>query len=109
MLTADNGWTVVYDQWKGSYAYKGKEWVAFDDKQLLHNKASFVREHSLSGIAVNALTLDDAEDTCGQGKFPMLTEIHSILWFPRRPKCECKHEFSEISVSFDFFPIFCFF
>lgn len=83
-LNSLNGWTVVHDQWKGSYAYKDKEWIAFDDKELVRNKAFFVREHNLLGAALNALIFDDLDNQCGHGKFPMLNEMHSILKHPRK-------------------------
>lgn len=85
-LNNTNGWIVVRDEWKGSYAYNRKEWIAFDDRDLIRNKAYSVREHNLLGVASDSLDSDDPNNRCGYGRFPMLALVHSILQFPRQPK-----------------------
>ena len=67
---------------KGSYAYNGNKWVAFDDEELVFAKAYFVREHNLLGVALDTLAFDE----CGHGRYPRLGQMHSVLQYPRNPK-----------------------
>lgn len=82
-MNTRNGWTVVEDQWKGSYAYKDDKWVAFDNIELIHHKARFVREQNLLGVALVVLETDDPKNDCGRGKYPALNMITSVLKEPR--------------------------
>lgn len=60
--------------------------MAFDDKELIRNKAFFVREHDMLGVIVDDLDSDDPKGDCSKVKFPMVTEIYHILKFPRKLK-----------------------
>lgn len=83
-MTSQNEWHIERDQWKGSYAHKDTEWIAYDDRELVRNKAFYVREQNLLGVALYPLFADDRHNNCGQGNYPKLTEIHSVLQFPRK-------------------------
>lgn len=80
----NRGWTVVQDPQRriGPYAYKGSQWVSFDDKEMIRRKALLVRKWGLGGGMVWALDLDDFEDRCGDGTHPLLGELHSVLKAP---------------------------
>lgn len=99
LRSSTKGWTYVRDSWKGSYAYKGKEWVAYDDRELIIGKALFVREHNLLGVALSTIGFDDPDNSCGNGKFPMLAEVNSYLNFPRKPKSHSQQNYPSINVS----------
>lgn len=47
----NQGWTVVRDPQgrMGPYAYKGNQWVSFDDQETLKRKAQFIRAMELGG------------------------------------------------------------
>lgn len=66
----------------GPYAYHGNQWVSFDDKEMVHRKAEFIRQHNLFGGMIWALDLDDFKNSCGDGYHPLLTELHNVLSDP---------------------------
>ena len=71
------GWTTVQDPQgrMGPYAYKGDQWVSFDDKASLRAKTMWIKERGLGGGMIWALDLDDFNGVCSQGKYPLLTVI----------------------------------
>ncbi|KAK9881823.1 hypothetical protein WA026_017335 [Henosepilachna vigintioctopunctata] len=80
----NKGWTVVKDPERrlGPYAYKGNQWVSFDDKEMIRLKSEFIRTLDLGGGMIWALDLDDFKNRCGEGKHPLLTTIRDILAEP---------------------------
>lgn len=47
----DKSWTVVQDPLgrMGPYAYKGNQWVSFDDREMIKKKSEFIRKLDLGG------------------------------------------------------------
>lgn len=43
----------------GPYAYKGNQWVSFDDVEIIKKKVNFIKSLDLGGGMVWALDLDD--------------------------------------------------
>lgn len=43
----------------GPYAYKGNQWVSFDDVEIIKKKVNFIKSLNLAGGMVWALDLDD--------------------------------------------------
>lgn len=43
----------------GPYAYKGNQWVSFDDQDMIRFKSEFVVRNDLGGAMIWALDLDD--------------------------------------------------
>lgn len=43
----------------GPYAYKGDQWVSFDDPEIIRRKVDFIKSLGLAGGMVWALDLDD--------------------------------------------------
>lgn len=66
----------------GPYAYKGNQWVSFDDKAIIRQKAQYMRRLGIGGGMVWALDLDDFTDHCDEGVNPLLTELQSVLSDP---------------------------
>lgn len=66
----------------GPYAYKGNQWVSFDDKAMVRQKAQLIRRLGLGGGMIWALDLDDFKDHCGEGPHPLLTQLQSVLAEP---------------------------
>lgn len=78
----------------GPYAYKGNQWVSFDDKAMIRQKAKLVRSLGLGGGMVWALDLDDFRNHCGEGVHPLLSELQSVL---REPSSDSDHQPDQIS------------
>jgi len=43
----------------GPYAYRGNQWVSFDDQEMIRFKSEFVVRNDLGGAMIWALDLDD--------------------------------------------------
>lgn len=83
-LIRHHGWKVVQDPHKamGPYAYKGNQWVSFDDKDIIRKKSEYIRSMDLGGGMIWALDLDDFKNRCGEGRHPLLTIIRNVLADP---------------------------
>ena len=66
----------------GPYAFKGTQWVSFDDAAMIRKKSQLVRALNLGGGMVWALDLDDFRNRCGEGVHPLLRQIHDVLKDP---------------------------
>ncbi|CAH1183293.1 unnamed protein product [Phaedon cochleariae] len=71
---------------RGVYAYrlpdkdeKGGLWVGYEDTETAANKAQYVKNKGLGGIAIDDLTLDDFRGICGHNKFAILRAAVSAL------------------------------
>lgn len=99
-------WRVVRDRKgrMGPYAYKGDQWVSFDDIAMIRHKSQFVRAMDLGGAMIWALDLDDFRNVCGCEEYPLLRTINRELrGYPRvDPQCvletitECEFEIKVI-------------
>lgn len=60
-LVQNKGWKVIQDPKgaMGPYAFKGDQWVSFDDVAMIRQKSEFVRNMNLGGAMIWALDLDD--------------------------------------------------
>ncbi|XP_025836304.1 probable chitinase 10 [Agrilus planipennis] len=78
------GWTVVQDPKRrmGPYAYKGNQWVSYDDQEQIRIKSEYIRKMDLGGGMIWALDLDDFNNRCGEGKHPLLSIIRRVLAKP---------------------------
>ena len=55
------GWKVIQDPTgtMGPYAYKGTQWVSFDDTAMIKHKTQYLKNMKLGGAMIWALDLDD--------------------------------------------------
>ncbi|KAG7164861.1 chitinase 10-like 4 [Homarus americanus] len=76
-----DGYTVVHDPLgtMGPYAYKGNQWVGFDDTAMIRYKSEYIKEMGLGGGMIWALDLDDFRNTCGCEPHPLLRTINRVL------------------------------
>ena len=83
-LIQDEGWKVVKDEKgrMGPYAYKDRQWVGFDDMNMIKYKSEYIRKLGLGGGMVWALDLDDFMNRCGQGYHPLMNTIKRVLGPP---------------------------
>ncbi|CAK1552087.1 unnamed protein product [Leptosia nina] len=77
----NRNWIVVKDRYQrmGPYAYKGDQWVSFDDMEIIKKKVNFIKSLGLGGGMVWALDLDDFQNRCNQGKYPLMNTIKESL------------------------------
>ncbi|XP_075706761.1 acidic mammalian chitinase-like [Rhinoderma darwinii] len=62
------------------YAYKGNEWIGYDNQKSFQIKAEWLLKNNFGGAMVWALPLDDFSGTfCGQGKYPLMNTLKSAL------------------------------
>lgn len=74
------GWTVKRDPRIGPYAFKGNQWVSFDDIPTINLKTKYIRDHKLGGTMIWSLDFDDFRGAyCGEGKYPLLTALNKGL------------------------------
>lgn len=84
-------WNVVkHDEENvGPYAYKGNQWVGFDDIAMIRRKSEFVKENGYGGGMIWALDLDDFNNVCGCEKYPLLRTINRVLRNYPSPDPQC--------------------
>ncbi|XP_052873193.1 oviduct-specific glycoprotein-like [Anopheles cruzii] len=71
----EKGWKFDWDERSASpFAYRGNEWIGYENEVSLEEKAYFVDNEDLGGILVVALENDDYKGVCGK-KYPLLTAL----------------------------------
>jgi len=60
-MVLERNWQLVQDPLgrMGPYAYRGNQWVSFDDQDMIRFKSEFVVRNDLGGAMIWALDLDD--------------------------------------------------
>ncbi|XP_063064586.1 acidic mammalian chitinase-like isoform X2 [Engraulis encrasicolus] len=68
------------DDQKVPYAFKGTEWVGYDNKDSFSIKVQYLKSKGFGGAFIWALDLDDfAGQFCGQGNYPLLSHLKDLL------------------------------
>ncbi|XP_014809103.1 PREDICTED: acidic mammalian chitinase-like [Calidris pugnax] len=77
----DNGATQAWDAAEDvPYAYKGSEWVGYDNIKSFNIKVDWLKKGNFGGAMVWAIDLDDFTGTfCKQGKYPLITTLKNGL------------------------------
>ena len=64
--------TLVWDnEQQVPFAYRGDQWVGFDDERSLRTKVAWLKTEGFGGIMIWSVDLDDFRGYCGTGKFPL--------------------------------------
>ncbi|XP_004524466.1 probable chitinase 10 isoform X2 [Ceratitis capitata] len=78
-LAAENT-TLVWDsEQQVPFAYRGNQWVGFDDERSLKTKMEWLKEQGFGGIMVWSIDMDDFSGRCGAGKYPLLNSLNDEL------------------------------
>ncbi len=64
----------------GPYAYKGDEWVGYDDEETVAMKAKYVADQELGGIMFWSIDNDDFRGTCNGRKYPLIETAKAALF-----------------------------
>ncbi|XP_063624457.1 mucin-2 [Cydia splendana] len=70
----DEPWTVMYPNKDamGPVAYKGNQWVGYDDIEIVQKKAEYVAENGLGGIMFWSIDNDDFRGSCHAKPYPLI-------------------------------------
>lgn len=60
------------------YAYKGNQWIGYDNEQSVKLKVEFAKSYSLGGVMIWSVETDDFRGICGS-KYPLLNAIKTTL------------------------------
>lgn len=61
------------------YGYSGDFWIGFEDPDSLKLKVDYLKMKGLRGAMFWAVDLDDFQNVCGQGKYPLLSAVDKVL------------------------------
>uniref|UniRef100_A0A0K8T485 Chitotriosidase-1 n=2 Tax=Lygus hesperus TaxID=30085 RepID=A0A0K8T485_LYGHE len=76
-----DGWTVVQPKETalGPYAYKGNQWVGYDDENIVRRKSQYVNEKNLGGIMFWSIDNDDFRGKCHSRPYPLIEAAKEAL------------------------------
>ncbi|NXH21869.1 CHIA chitinase, partial [Bucco capensis] len=77
----DNGATEAWDTPQDvPYAYKGNEWVGYDNIKSFNIKVDWLKKNNFGGAMVWSLDMDDFTGTfCKEGKYPLINTLKKGL------------------------------
>lgn len=78
-LHEDNTTLVWDNEQQVPFAYRGDQWVGFDDERSLKTKMGWLKEEGFGGIMIWSIDMDDFRGVCGNGKFPLVNAMKAEL------------------------------
>lgn len=69
----------------GTYAFRLPNnnekgiWISFEEPETAKQKAMYVKQNNLGGLALMDLSLDDARGICDSSKYPILKAVRTVL------------------------------
>jgi len=76
----EDGWTIVRDPvYMAPYAYRGRQWIGYDDEQSLALKTRYMLAKGLGGAMVWSVETDDFRGLYSQSTFPLTRTVYEIL------------------------------
>ncbi|XP_018916542.2 uncharacterized protein Cht6 isoform X2 [Bemisia tabaci] len=81
-LKEDSGWKLEQPKPEamGPYAYKGNQWVGYDDEDIVKLKAQYVNEKGLGGIMFWSIDNDDFRGQCHSRPYPLIEAGKEALY-----------------------------
>lgn len=74
------GWTHEWDdEQKTPIAYKGDQWLGYDNVKSIELKSQYILDKNLAGGMIWSIETDDMHNLCGEGTFPILKAMNRIL------------------------------
>ncbi|KAI5697575.1 hypothetical protein M8J75_012443 [Diaphorina citri] len=64
----------------GPYAFKGNQWVGYDDQEIAKDKAKYVNDQKLGGIMFWSIDNDDFRGTCHGRPYPIIEAAKEALF-----------------------------
>ncbi|XP_054010820.1 mucin-2-like [Hylaeus anthracinus] len=80
-LAASDDWEVVQPNSNamGPYAFKGDQWVGYDDENIVRLKAKYANEKHLGGIMFWTIDNDDFRGKCHDRPYPLIEAAKEVL------------------------------
>ncbi|XP_044759513.1 probable chitinase 10 [Coccinella septempunctata] len=78
-LQEDNTTLVWDNEQQVPFAYRGNQWVGFDDERSLKTKMAWLKEEGFGGIMIWSVDMDDFRGSCGSGKYPLINAMRQEL------------------------------
>ncbi|XP_065157272.1 probable chitinase 10 isoform X2 [Atheta coriaria] len=78
-LHEDNTTLVWDNEQQVPFAYRGNQWVGFDDERSLKTKMAWLKEEGFGGIMIWSMDMDDFQGQCASGKYPLIQAMRQEL------------------------------
>ncbi|KAL5291958.1 CHIA.2 family protein [Megaselia abdita] len=79
-ICLDKTWNVVWDnEQRVPYAYRGIQWVGYDNVQSIGEKVNYALSKNLAGVMIWSIETDDFRGDCGDGQYPLLNKAFSTV------------------------------
>ena len=74
LLGPSSNWSQEWDdERKVPYMFKGEEWISYENKKSVKEKARYANQESFRGLGFNNLAYDDFEGKCDKNNhYPLL-------------------------------------
>uniref|UniRef100_A0A182PEJ9 Chitinase n=1 Tax=Anopheles epiroticus TaxID=199890 RepID=A0A182PEJ9_9DIPT len=67
------------------YAYRGNQWISYDDVNSIAIKVQYAKRMNLGGIMVWSIESDDARGICGEGQNPITSAVYREVFGSGNP------------------------
>ncbi|XP_050092519.1 chitinase-like protein 3 [Anopheles aquasalis] len=72
--------TAWHEQQQIPYAYKGNQWISYDNARSIALKVQYAKQMKLGGVMVWSIESDDAKGVCGEGANPITSTVYKEVF-----------------------------